>query len=98
MNVSDAIQKRRSVRKYKPPFRGKRHHHLVKAVDRRVVLPVQGGIPVSYTHLRCIRDSARTFCDMKILNNPTAWLDKAKDALLKRMQTWKRNKKNGNSE
>lgn len=35
---------------------------------------------------------------MKIRNNPTPWLDKAKEALLKRMQTWKRNKKNGNSE
>lgn len=41
---------------------------------------------------------SRTFCDMKIRNNPTPWLDKAKEALLKRMQTWKRNKKNGNSE
>ena len=39
-----------------------------------------------------------TFCDMKIRNNPTPWLDKAKEVLLKRMQTWKRNKKNGNSE
>ena len=36
---------------------------------------------------------SRTFCDMKIRNNPTPWLDKAKEALLKRMQTWKRNKK-----
>ena len=41
---------------------------------------------------------SRTFCDMKIRNNPTPWLEKAKEALLKRMQTWKRNKKNGNSE
>lgn len=41
---------------------------------------------------------SRTFCDMKIRNNPTPWLDKATEALLKRMQTWKRNKKNGNSE
>ena len=41
---------------------------------------------------------SRTFCDMKIRNNPTPWLDKAKEALLKRMQTWKRNKKNSNSE
>ena len=26
---------------------------------------------------------SRTFCDMKIRNNPTPWLDKAKEALLK---------------
>ncbi|EKC75316.1 hypothetical protein OBE_01421, partial [human gut metagenome] len=25
---------------------------------------------------------SRTFCDMKIRNNPTPWLDKAKGALL----------------
>ena len=37
---------------FRPPFRGKRHHHLVKAVDRRVVLPVQGGIQVFGITLR----------------------------------------------
>ena len=37
---------------------------------------------------------SRTFCDMKLRNNPTPWLDKAKQALLQRMQTWRpRNKK-----
>lgn len=30
---------------------------------------------------------SRTFCDMKLRNNPTPWLDKAKQALLQRMQT-----------
>ena len=37
---------------------------------------------------------SRTFCDMKLRNNPTPWIDKAKQALLQRMQTWRpRNKK-----
>lgn len=37
---------------------------------------------------------SRTFCDMKLRNNPTPWLDKAKQALLQRMRTWRpRNKK-----
>lgn len=34
----------------------------------------------------------RTFSDMKIRNNPTPWIDSLKEALLKRMQQWKRNK------
>ena len=29
---------------FRPPLRGERHHHLVETVDRRVVLPVQGGV------------------------------------------------------
>lgn len=37
---------------------------------------------------------SRTFCDMKLRNNPTPWIDKAKQALLQRMRTWRpRNKK-----
>lgn len=37
---------------------------------------------------------SRTFCDMKLRNNPTPWFDKAKQALLQRMRTWRpRNKK-----
>lgn len=32
---------------------------------------------------------SRTFCDMKLRNNPTPWLDKAKQALLQRMHTWR---------
>ena len=37
---------------------------------------------------------SRTFCDMKLRNNPTLWIDKAKQALLQRMRTWRpRNKK-----
>lgn len=36
---------------------------------------------------------SRTFCDMKIRNNPTPWIDRAKEELLKRMQTWKRRKR-----
>ncbi len=36
---------------------------------------------------------SRTFCDMKLRNNPTPWLDKAKQALLQRMRTWKPRKK-----
>lgn len=31
---------------------------------------------------------SRTFCDMKLRNNPTPWIDKAKQALLQRMRTW----------
>lgn len=30
---------------------------------------------------------SRTFCDMKLRNNPTPWIDKAKQALLQRMLT-----------
>ena len=30
---------------------------------------------------------SRTFCDMKLRNNPTPWIDKAKQALLQRMRT-----------
>lgn len=41
---------------------------------------------------------SRTFCDMKIRNNPTPWIDKAKEALLERMQTWRRKKKNHDPE
>ena len=37
---------------------------------------------------------SRTFCDMKLRNNPTPWIDKAKQALLQRMRTWRpKNKK-----
>lgn len=37
---------------------------------------------------------SRTFCDMKLRNNPTPWIGKAKQALLQRMRTWRhRNKK-----
>lgn len=36
---------------------------------------------------------SRTFCDMKLRNNPTPWIDKAKQALLQRMRTWKPRKK-----
>lgn len=37
---------------------------------------------------------SRTFCDMKLRNNPTPWIDEAKQALLQRMRTWRhRNKK-----
>lgn len=37
---------------------------------------------------------SRTFCDMKLCNNPTPWIDKAKQALLQRMRTWRpKNKK-----
>ena len=37
---------------------------------------------------------SRTFCDMKLRNNPIPWIDKAKQALLQRMQTWRpKNKK-----
>lgn len=36
---------------------------------------------------------SRTFCDMKIRNNPTPWLDSLKEALINRMQSWKRKKK-----
>lgn len=37
---------------------------------------------------------SRTFCDMKLRNNPTPWIDKAKQTLLQRMQTWRpKNKK-----
>ncbi len=50
----------------------------------------------AYTQKRL--DFIRYFRSGAIRNNPTPWLDKAKEALLKRMQTWKRNKKNGNSE
>lgn len=32
---------------------------------------------------------SRTFCDMKLRNNPTPWIDKAKQALLQRMRTWR---------
>lgn len=32
---------------------------------------------------------SRTFCDMKLRNNPTPWIDKAKQALLQRMLTWR---------
>lgn len=37
---------------------------------------------------------SRTFCDMKLRNNPTPWIDKAKQALLQRMRTWRPRKKN----
>ncbi|MCI9244148.1 MAG: RteC protein [Alistipes sp.] len=36
---------------------------------------------------------SRTFCDMKLRNNPTPWIDKAKQALLQRMRTWRPRKK-----
>ncbi len=36
---------------------------------------------------------SRTFCDMKLRNNPTPWIDKAKQALLQRMRTWQPRKK-----
>ncbi len=37
---------------------------------------------------------SRTFCYMKLRNNPTPWIDKAKQALLQRMRTWRpKNKK-----
>ncbi len=36
---------------------------------------------------------SRTFCDMKLHNNPTPWIDKAKQALLQRMRTWRPRKK-----
>ena len=37
---------------------------------------------------------SRTFCDMKLRNNPTPWIDNAKQTLLQRMRTWRpRNKK-----
>ena len=35
---------------------------------------------------------SRTFCDMKLRNNPTPWIDKAKQALLQRMRTWRSRK------
>lgn len=41
---------------------------------------------------------SRTFCDMKIRNTPTPWIDRAKEELLKRMRIWRRKKKNGDSE
>ena len=37
---------------------------------------------------------SRTFCDMKLRNNPTPWIDKAKQALLQRMRTWRPRNKN----
>lgn len=36
---------------------------------------------------------SRTFCDMKLRNNPTPCIDKAKQALLQRMRTWRPRKK-----
>lgn len=39
-------------------------------------------------------DLSRTFCDMKLRNNPTPWIDKAKQALLQRMRTWRPRNKN----
>ena len=36
---------------------------------------------------------SRTFCDMKLRNNPTLWIDKAKQALLQRIRTWRPRKK-----
>ena len=48
----------------------------------------------SVFNIRLDANLSRTFCDMKLRNNPTPWLDKAKQALLQRMQTWRpRNKK-----
>ena len=35
---------------------------------------------------------SRAFCDMKIRNNPTPGLDELKEALLERMQQWKKKK------
>ena len=40
---------------------------------------------------------SRTFCDMKIRNNPTPFLDSLKKVLLERMQQWKRRKKKPNN-
>ena len=37
---------------------------------------------------------SRTFCDMKLRNNPTPCIDKAKQALLQRMRTWRPRNKN----
>lgn len=44
-------------------------------------------------NVRLDSNLSRAFSDMKIRNNPTQGLDGLKEALLKRMQSWKRNKK-----
>ncbi|GGK18886.1 RteC domain-containing protein [Parabacteroides faecis] len=44
-------------------------------------------------NVRLDSNLSRAFSDMKIRNNPTQGLDGLKDALLRRMQSWKRKKK-----
>lgn len=44
-------------------------------------------------HVQLDTNLSRTFCDMKIRNNPTPWIDQGKKALLERMQFGKRMKR-----
>ena len=48
----------------------------------------------SVFNIRLDANLSRTFCDMKLRNNPTPWIDKAKQALLQRMRTWRPRNKN----